>query len=852
MDRPTDITVAGVVSQFFERRKSGERVSIDDVLATADLPDPARVRAEVIGKIARESAVRFSRSDRLSASETIGPNPGADSSGDPWADLPEIEGYDLIDVLGRGGMGIVYEAYQQSTGRRVAIKFMLGAAAATEAGRRRFEREVELIARLQHPGVVSIIDSGVHRRRWFYVMEFVDGVPLDDAIKPGVCDLRDALDLVARIADAADYAHQRGVLHRDLKPSNIIIDSRGEPRLLDFGLAKDIDPVTGASAGAVGGIALDASLSEPGQILGTLAFMPPEQSRGRADQISVRTDVYSLGAIAYELITGRLPCAMDGTLSDILRRIEEIDPPAPSSIRPGVSRDADAVLLKSLEKDPQRRYASAGELAADLRRCVRDEPVHARRVGPAVKAVRWLRRNRLAARVGAVALSLVLIISILATVNIVRASRARLDHAQLQQQTTDWLSQTLAQLSPDSGYFNQTLTLEQQNDAHANRLASDPPGRPEVAASVHSFVGRNYLQLRLFEKAERQHRAAVEILRRVHRGADPALAESIHSLAATLWWKGEYTDAEPLYREALAMRLSLFGAESLETADTTNHLAACLDRLGRDEESERHYREALRIRRLLLTGDTPAQEPIAASLNNLGAFHLSRGEPASAEPYFRESLALIESIRGADDHRVGAVLTNLSECLIELGAPADAEPLLRRAADIYTRRLGENNASTATAIYELARSRAAQGATDDALYLINRALDIRRETLPAGHPLIGDALTILGRTHLMRGERTNAAPPLREALSLRRAATPRSVTAIAQVSSALAAAIHDTAADEAEALIDDAVELLRPRVAAGDTRAVAAVRACIAALRQAGAAELADRLNDLQSVPGDV
>ena len=152
-----------------------------------------------------------------------------------------------------------------------------------------------------------------------------DGRALDDAMTPGRCDVREILDLVARLCDAVDYAHQRGVLHRDLKPSNIILDGRGEPRLLDFGLAKAIDPMSQGAA--------DLTLSEPGQIIGTLAFMPPEQSRGQYDQLSVRTDVYSLGAVAYELVTGKLPCSMDGTLSEVLRRIEDMDPAPPSSVR---------------------------------------------------------------------------------------------------------------------------------------------------------------------------------------------------------------------------------------------------------------------------------------------------------------------------------------------------------------------------------------------------------------------------------------------------------------------------------------------------------------------------------------
>ncbi|RMH24980.1 MAG: hypothetical protein D6693_09435 [Planctomycetota bacterium] len=829
MSGSSDPSVSDIVARFFQRRQSGERVSIDDVLETLDVPDAAGARAEALSRIARQSATRLSQGRTLDQSD------GADSDPDAaWSDLPEIEGYDLIDMLGKGGMGVVYEAYQRSTGRRVAIKVMLGTAAASETGRRRFEREVELIARLQHPGVVSIIDSGVHKRRWFYVMEYVDGVPLDEALTPGECDPREALEVVARVCDAVEYAHQRGVLHRDLKPSNILLDAMGQPRLLDFGLAKSFDPQSK--------MGLDVSLSEPGQILGTLAFMPPEQSRGRYDEISARTDVYSLGAIAYELITGRLPCAMEGSLSEILRRIEEVDPAAPSSLRPGLSRDVDAVLLKALEKAPEGRYASPAELAEDIRRFLSDRPVRARRTGPVARAGRWMRRNRLATRVGAVALVVVVVVSALAAVKIVGAYRARLDQSELQEQTAAWLSQTLAQLSPDSGYFQQTMTLEQQNDAHAARLASDPPAREEVAAAVHSFVGRNYLQLRAFDKAERHDRAAVEILRRAHRAPHPDLAEAIHNLAAALWWKGEYANAEPLYREALAMRRELFGPDSLEVADTTNHLAACLDRLDRDDEAERLYREALRIRRAALAQTPGDREPIAASLNNLGTFLLSRGEAEQAEPIFRESLGLIESLRGPDDRRVGAVLTNLAECLTDQNRPDEAEPLLRRAIEIYTLRLGDDNTSLAMALYELARVHAARGSWDEARGEAARSLAIRRRKLPAGHPLISDSLELLGLAALKSGDPDAAEGALRECLTLRQGATQRRPAGLIRAGVSLAVAVDDRDPEEARALLDEAFDLARDSEGRSVERAI---RECARLLREMGRSEDAGRFEAL-------
>src|ERR1043166_327869 len=266
--------VAQIVDRFLMLRSAGRRLSIDEVLESfrddSEPGDLAAVRANAVKSIAR---LRGCRADESAAA------PSASAHELAGEVLPELDGYDLIDLLGRGGMGAVYEAYQQSTGRRVAVKLLLNEGVASAAARRRFEREVELIARLQHPAIVSVIDSGVHRGHYFYVMDYVDGQLLDQAVEPGGVDVRPAIQQLIRICEAVEYAHQRGVLHRDLKPSNVLIDLRGQPRVLDFGLGRSFDPQ--------GSIERGASISEPGQLLGTLGYMSPEQARGQSDQTSV-------------------------------------------------------------------------------------------------------------------------------------------------------------------------------------------------------------------------------------------------------------------------------------------------------------------------------------------------------------------------------------------------------------------------------------------------------------------------------------------------------------------------------------------------------------------------------------
>lgn len=795
MSNPSREEVTEIVARFFEQRNRGRRVSIDDVLETMDISDRTATRTHVQEAIARESRIR------LTSAATIDSASSGSAIADPtsWDELPEIEGYDIIDVLGKGGMGMVYEAYQQSTGRRVAVKFMLGQAAASESGRRRFEREVELVARLEHPNIVSILDSGVHRRRWYYVMEYVDGRSLDDAISPGECNIRDVLDLVARVSDAVDYAHQRGVLHRDLKPSNIILDSRGEPRLLDFGLAKAIDPVSKAGA--------EMTLSEPGQIIGTLAFMPPEQSRGRYDQLSVRTDVYSLGAVGYDLITGKLPCSMEGSLSAVLKRIEEVDPTPPSSIRPKVSKDVDAILLKALEKAPANRYSTAGEFATDIRRYLNDEPVIARRTSSVVRATRWMRRNRLATTVGAVSLGVILIIAAYSTYAIVSNIRARLDRTDLQEQTSAWLSESMKQFTPDQENFQLQFTLMDQNDLYARRLIDDPPRRREVTAAVHLQVGDTYVQLRAFDKAEYHYREALSILRDISDEDNAELAEAMHGLAASLWWQGNYAAAEPLYRQALDMRIVLFGPNSLQAADTTNHLAACLDRMQQDEEAERMYREALRIRRVALAGQPEEQEPIAASLNNLAKFLQESDEPDRAEPIFRESLELIKSIRGDDDRRVGSVLTNLADCLIDQGRYDEAEPMLIEALNIYERRLGDDNTSVAKVHYERANIFLARDSLEDARSAASLSLDIRQRKLPEDHDDIADSHMLLGVIAMRNASFDVATTHFRQCLDIRVLNPARNDRHMAEAKAALGASLLPTNRTEADTHIAESFDL---------------------------------------------
>ncbi len=300
---------------------------------------------------------------------------------DPARPLPPLRyfgDYELLEEIGRGGMGVVYKARQVSLDRIVAVKMMRPGLLATDDEIRRFQTEAKAAAALRHPNIVAIHEIGEQDGLFYYSMDFVAGHSLAEIVREHPLPQMDAARCCMLIAGAVDFANSQNTLHRDLKPSNVMVDEQGQPHITDFGLA--------------GSLVADAQHSLTGSAVGTPAYMSPEQALGRRKELTASSDVYSLGAVLYESLTGRPPFQTDSAFETI-RMVIESPPVSPRVLNPKISRDLETVVLKCLEKDPRRRYQTASEFAADLARFLRNEPVLARRIGPITQGWNWCLRH---------------------------------------------------------------------------------------------------------------------------------------------------------------------------------------------------------------------------------------------------------------------------------------------------------------------------------------------------------------------------------------------------------------------------------------------------------------------------
>lgn len=726
------------------------------------------------------------------------------------APLGVLGSYELLTEVSRGGQGVVYCARRRNDARTVALKRLLTGAFASLESRRRFEREVEAAAALDHPGIVSTLGVEVAEGQPLLAMEWIDGIPINEwAEGEAGCrrDVDTVVRMMLRVCEAIHHAHQRGVIHRDLKPSNILIDAADQPHVLDFGLARIVAP------DARPGLAMTVS----DQFIGTPMYAAPEQFSGN-ELTDVRSDVYSLGVIAFEMLTGRLPHPSTGDWSTIVDAVRNVDPVRPSMLASGVRRELDAIVLKALARDKIRRYQSVEALAADLQRYADGEPVLANPPGAFYELSRLARRHRgLFVFLGTV-FALITIGGVIATVLAVRlAQQQRISHEAQQQERearvaaeriSAFLQQTIASLNPATSGSSE-LTVREMLDDAAARVATELTDQPQLAASIRSVIGQGYQSLGIYDEAEAHFTAALQDWRRSVEGDDPNLASSLGDLAKLQYLRARYDAAERLCQEALAMQRRLLGdehpqiarnlvllggivrgraeyatAESLyqqaiamqrpllgdlhaDLASSLNDYATLLSVLGRHGEAERMHREVLAMRRALFQDPHPE---IIKSRFNLGVTLGDTERYDEALSIYQDILGQSRQIYGEKHPTVATVLDGLGEVLSNSGRPDQAIPILREALAIRRASLGDEHPHTAVTLNNLGLALRDTGDLAGAQQVFQDSLAIRRTTLGDKHPFVGTALSSLASVQALSGDRSAAEAAYTEALAIFEAA----------------------------------------------------------------------------------
>jgi len=663
----------------------------------------------------------------------------AGSSGDlqsPSRDATDakltVPGYTILDEMHRGGQGVVYRARQIATHRTVAVKVLLSGTFATSKQRRRFEREIELVAGLRHPGIVTVYDSGVTEdgRHWF-AMEYLEGDTLDEFVAGHTLTLADKLRLFSRICGAVSYANQHGVIHRDLKPANIIVGADDALHVLDFGLAKPVNTEIDRDK---------ATVTTEGSFLGTLAYASPEQTTGDPNAIDVRSDVYALGVILYEMLCGEYPYPVTGRLSDVVDAIANTPPRLLRSFTDLPDRlddEIETIARTTLAKEPDRRYQSAAALARDIEHYLAGEPIDAKRDSGWYVLRKTLGRYRLQA---ALAGAFVLLLAGTSIAMSVLYQRAH-NEAEKVRQINLFLEDTLGSAElPAQG----ELTVREMLDEGVHWIALALADQPEIEASVRGIIGSAYRNIGRIDEAETQLQASLKSRREQFGDRHPEVAKGISGVGLVRMSQGRYDEAEALFTEALEIRRDAYGLDDLQVALALNNLANVKRARGDFDEALRLYNDSYVIRldrRGALHGDTAMgaflvgrayaelgadgramilheraletreavlheEHPdLARSRTAVAMLHMRLGDPDAAEPLLLSVLRRHEAVMGQQHWRTAVARRRYGECIAAANRHDEAERQLQAAYDTLQHILGPDHAETRAASTALEASK---------------------------------------------------------------------------------------------------------------------------------------------------